>query len=123
MQCIGKMNSLVPSLISRGRPATYFVVAGVVAGVATVLRLSITVLGNLSEFASSKLTCHISVGDNDLSNPGIPVMRIPPETFQYVSPAGSSLTPVPSISFGGFGNIPLAMAVCGCPGKPWHTAQ
>jgi len=52
------------------------------------------------------------------SYPGIPVIRIPPATFQYVSAAGSSLTPFPSSKIGGLGNIPLAMAVCGCPGNP-----
>ena len=56
------------------------------------------------------------VGQGDL-------IRIPPDTFQYVSAGGSSVTPVPSISFGGCGNIPFAIAVCGVNGSPWHTAQ
>src|SRR5579863_2511561 len=89
------------------------------AGVAAVVpptRLSFTDCGSLSAFASSTLTCHICVVDNVLTKPGMPVIRIPPETFQYVSPAGSSVTPVPSKSFGGFGNIPFAIAVCGVSG-------
>jgi hypothetical protein len=93
-------------------------VIGIIIGNSTVRKLSITDFGSLSEFASSKLTCHICVVESDLSNPGIPVIRIPPATFQYVSAAGSSLTPVPSSNFGGLGNIPLAIAVWGCPGNP-----
>ena len=66
---------------------------------------------------ASRLTCHICVGESSFSNPGIPVMRIPPATFQYVSSGGSSVTPFPSISLGGLGNIPCAIAVRGCPGQ------
>src|SRR5579859_1922007 len=79
---------------------------------------SFAAAGNLSAFAQTKLTCHICVVDNDVLKPGIPVIRIPPDTFQYVSPGSSSVTPLPSINFGGTGNIPFAIAVCGAPGTP-----
>src|SRR5579863_4304021 len=114
-----------PRQVVRGGPKTailltYFLITGLGAGAVAgaALKLSITDFGSLSASASSRLTCHISVVESALSKPGIPVMRIPPETFQYVSPAGSSVTPLPSISFGGFGNMPFAIAVCGCPGSP-----
>jgi len=38
--------------------------------------------GNLSEFASRRLTCHICSGVNEPLNPGIPVSRMPLATFQ-----------------------------------------
>ena len=79
--------------------------------------------GSLSALAQSKLTCHICVVESESWNPGIPVIRIPPFTFQYVSPAGSSVTPVPSINFGGFGYMPFEIAVCGVRGSPWQVAQ
>src|SRR6266849_8221021 len=48
--------------------------------------------GSLSACASNWLTCHICVGESICPNPGMPVMRRPLETFQYVSPTGSSVT-------------------------------
>src|SRR6516162_10558243 len=77
----------------------------------------------LSAFFKSTLTCHILFSPRVSRNPGMPVMRIPPSTFQYVSETSSSVTPVPRNSCGGFGNIPLAMLVSGSPGRPWQTAQ
>src|SRR5215468_9796819 len=69
------------------------------------------------------LTCQACVSDRDPRNPGMLVRRIPFITFQYVSPAVSSVTPFPCRSSGGFGNIPCAMAVTDVPGEPWQTAQ
>jgi hypothetical protein len=48
----------------------------------------------LSALANSTLTCHISVLVNCVLKSGIPVKRMPFATFQYVSPGGSSLTPM-----------------------------
>jgi len=88
----------------------------VVAGPAT--KRVLVAGGNLSALAQSKLTCHICVDDSEFWKPGIPVIRIPPFTFQYVSPAGSSVTPLPSISLGGLGYIPFAIADSGVNGNP-----
>src|SRR5579859_4946810 len=79
--------------------------------------------GSLSALAQSRLTCHICVGESCFSNPGMPVMRMPPVTFQYVSWGVSSVTPLPSMSLGGLGNIPKEIAVGGWLGRPWQTAQ
>lgn len=54
-----------------------------------------TVGDSLSAFFSSKLTCQIFVSPSCSLNPGIPVIRIPPNTVQYVSQDSSSVTPVP----------------------------
>ena len=51
----------------------------------------------LSAAASNMLTCHIWVLLSTLLKDGIPVNRIPLDTFQYVSYAGSSLTPTTSL--------------------------
>jgi len=45
-------------------------------------RLSFTACGSLSALASKRLTCHISVVESEFEKPGIPVIRIPPATFQ-----------------------------------------
>ena len=45
-------------------------------------KLSFTDWGSLSALATNKLTCYICVLDNVFSKPGIPVMRMPPATFQ-----------------------------------------
>src|ERR1700692_3530607 len=92
-------------------------------GVPIEVRASFAAFGNLSALATNKLTCHIWVGESNFSNPGIPVIRIPPATFQYDSSGASSVTPLPSMSLGGLGNIPCEIAVSGCPGNPWQTAQ
>ena len=49
----------------------------------------------LSELASKTLTCHNWVSFRCALNPGMPERRMPFLAFQYVSQAGSSLTPVP----------------------------
>ncbi|SRR5712691_2668011 len=54
-----------------------------VTGAGAAVRASLAVFGSLSAFASSRLTCHICAVESVLSNHGIPVMRIPPETFQW----------------------------------------
>src|SRR5581483_11063423 len=53
----------------------------------------------------------------------MPVSRIPFATFQYVSPTGSSVTPLPWNNWGGGGYMPFAVGVLGWPLIPWHTAQ
>src|SRR5580765_5231767 len=105
------------------RFSVYFFTSGATVVGTTPDKASFTETGSLSALAHNKLTCHICVVESVFSNPGIPVIRMPPATFQYDSPGGSSVTPVPSINLGGLGNIPLAMADCSAPGKPWHTAQ
>lgn len=67
-----------------GNPPIYFLaLAGVTGGAAgPAAKLSFTDWGSLSAFAISKLTCHICVEDRVFSKPGIPVMRMPPDTFQ-----------------------------------------
>lgn len=61
----------------------FFVLAGATGGAAgPAARLSFTDCGSLSAFATSKLTCHICVLDRVFPKPGIPVIRIPPATFQ-----------------------------------------
>lgn len=75
-----------PVLTPHGTPNvdySFFPGALVAAGGgASVIKLSFTAAGSLSAFASNRLTCHLSVVERVFSNPGIPVMRIPPETFQ-----------------------------------------
>src|SRR6266849_2622199 len=82
-----------------------------------------TASGSLPAFATMRLTCQACVSESDCWNPGMPDRRIPLTTFQYDSPTGSSVTPLPRKSCGGLGNIPEAIAVTGCPGSPWQTAQ
>src|ERR1700724_1258110 len=77
----------------------------------------------LSAFANRTLTCQSCVSFRDALKPGMPVKRMPFLAFQNVSHAGSSVTPVPWKSSGGLGNMPCAIALWGCPGNPWHTAQ
>ena len=62
----------------------YFFAGAVTTGGAAgpAARLFFTDAGSLSAFASSNLTCLICVVESVFSNPGIPVMRIPPATFQ-----------------------------------------
>jgi hypothetical protein len=81
--------------------------------------------GILSAFASNRLTCHISVGERDLLNEGMPVMRIPLDTFQYVWLGGSSVTMSSVVkSCGGTGNMPLAAGGSEASlGSPWQKAQ
>src|SRR5215470_1317011 len=79
--------------------------------------------GSLSALASRIAICHICVSESDLEKPGIPVRRIPLAIFQYVTPGSSPVTPLPTRSSGGFGYMPLATAVFGDSGMPWHTAQ
>src|SRR5258708_5451894 len=77
----------------------------------------------LSAFANKTLACQSCVSFRDALKPGMPVRRMPFLAFQNVSHAGSSVTPVPWKSSGGLGNMPCAIALLGCPGNPWHTAQ
>src|SRR3954463_3610478 len=97
--------------------------AGVVAAAGPDTRIVFVAVGNLSAFAQSRLTCHIWSVESESWNPGIPLMRMPPFTFQYVSPGESSVTPLPSISFGGSGYIPFAIGVGGLNGTPGQPAQ
>src|SRR5271165_573677 len=62
----------------------YFLTSGAAgaAGTAGGAKTSFAACGNLSALASNRLTCHICVVESVLLNPGIPVMRIPPATFQ-----------------------------------------
>src|SRR5882757_9364430 len=91
---------------------TPFTFAGGVGG-AGVASEAFTESGNLSAFASKRLTCHVWVSVSEPWKPGMPVRRMPWATFQYVSPGSSSVTPFPFINSGGFGNMPWAMAVAG----------
>ena len=79
----------VAESLSRGTGALILAGALIFAGglvttgdATTVVKLSFTDAGSLSALASNRLTCHICVVDSVLSNPGIPVIRIPLSTFK-----------------------------------------
>jgi hypothetical protein len=102
--------------VAAGAPNT-----GVVEKASPRKMLSAAGGSGLSAFASSTLTCQISVLVNCVLKSGIPVKRMPLATFQYVSPGGSSLTPTTlpegcfSQSGGADGNMFSPMG----DGLPW----
>src|SRR6267154_990701 len=83
-----------------------------------VARAAFTAGEILSAFASNTLTCQICVSLSVSLNAGMPVKRIPFFAFQYVSHAGSSVTPLPLKSSGGLGNMPFAILLLPSPGDP-----
>jgi hypothetical protein len=79
------LSGAVLACLDNTRGRRYFFISGIIleSGVAgPAVRRSFAAFGSLSAFASNRLTCHICAVERLLPKPGIPVIRMPPATFQ-----------------------------------------